>query len=512
MQTRVVIAIVTSFLFFVIYDTYFLPQSSLQNTQTQTSQTQTQKDINQAPANSQSLNSQNTPPAKHSEFDKILTVVNFHKTTWQIDSLGRVAQVTLKEKKFNKKNNQLHLFDEKSIKPLEMRFSDSTINDLAFKTPFSASSSEIDVTNGSKDLVLKQKLGDLEVIKKITFYPDGHYDLHITLNKDFKYFITTGFRPSAEVDVRAVHGLLIKEFDNTITVIEDSDAKGTQNFKDAKIVSAFDKYYATLFYNNKFNVIVSQINDNDPLSFVQGSRDFKFSGYIGPKYVDLLTSLNPELKSAVEYGFFTFISAPLFSFLNYLFKLTGNWAWAIVLLTITVRVILFPLSAKGMMSMHKLKVLSPQIKELQAKYKKDPQQLQVKMMELYKKHGANPLGGCLPFILQIPIFFAIYRVLVNAIEIKGAQWLYIDDLSLMDPYYILPILMGVSMFVQQKITPSNITDPMQEKIFKYLPVIFTLFFFTFPAGLVLYWLVNNILSILQQYIINKKLETGEVAK
>jgi YidC/Oxa1 family membrane protein insertase len=509
MQTRVVIAVVSSFLFFIFYDTYFLPKSPQQQTQKQTS---AQKDNQKTPKVAQQLQKQDAPPAQKTKFDEILTTVNFHKTTWKIDSLGRVAQVTLKEKKFNKKNAKLHLFDPKNTKPLEMRFNDTSINNLAFQTPFSASSTEIDVTNGSKELVLKQNLGDLEVIKKITFYPDGHYDLHITLNKDFEYFITTGFRPSAEVTARAVHGLLIKEFDNTITVIADSDAKETQSFKDAKVVSAFDEYYATLFYNNKFNVVVSQVNDEDPLSFIKGSRDFKFSGYIGPKYVNLLTSLSPDLGSAVEYGFFTFISAPLFSFLNYLFHLTGNWGWAIVLLTITVRVILFPLSAKGMMSMHKLKILSPQIKELQAKYKGNPQQLQVKMMELYKKHGANPLGGCLPFILQIPVFFAIYRVLVNAIEIKGAQWFYINDLSLMDPYYVMPILMGVSMFVQQRITPSNITDPMQEKIFKYLPVIFTIFFFTFPAGLVLYWLVNNILSIVQQYIINKKLGTGEIIK
>ena len=135
------------------------------------------------------------------------------------------------------------------------------------------------------------------------------------------------------------------------------------------------------------------------------------------------------------------------------------------------------------------------------------------VMEMYKKHGANPLGGCLPLVLQIPVFFAIYRVLLNAVELQGAPWiLWITDLSRMDHYYILPILMGATMYYQQKITPSNFTDPLQEKIFKFLPIIFTFFFFTFPAGLVLYWFINNIFSIAQQYLVNKQFEGARLAR
>jgi len=134
-------------------------------------------------------------------------------------------------------------------------------------------------------------------------------------------------------------------------------------------------------------------------------------------------------------------------------------------------------------------------------------------MEMYKKNGANPMGGCLPMLLQIPVFFALYRVLLNAVELQGAPWiLWIDDLSRMDPYYVLPILMGASMYVQQRMTPNNFTDPMQEKIFKYLPVIFTFFFVTFPSGLVLYWFVNNLFSIAQQYIVNQQFKNAKDAK
>jgi len=156
-----------------------------------------------------------------------------------------------------------------------------------------------------------------------------------------------------------------------------------------------------------------------------------------------------------------------------------------------------------MMSMQKLKDLAPKMKELKEKYKGDPTKMNVKMMEMYKKHGANPMGGCLPLLLQIPVFFALYRVLLNADELQGAPWiLWIENLAAMDPYFVLPILMGASMWFQQKITPSNFQDPLQEKIFKWFPVIMTVFFIYFPSGLVLYWLVNSLFTIAQQYFIN----------
>ena len=157
--------------------------------------------------------------------------------------------------------------------------------------------------------------------------------------------------------------------------------------------------------------------------------------------------------------------------------------------------------------MQKMKQISPKIKELQTKFKGDPQRMNAAVMEMYKKHGANPLGGCLPMLLQIPVFFAMYRVFLNAPELQGAPWiLWVQDLSRMDHLFILPILMGATMYYQQKITPSNFTDPLQEKVFKFLPVIFTFFFVTFPSGLVLYWFVNNLFSIAQQFMVNKQFE------
>jgi len=216
-----------------------------------------------------------------------------------------------------------------------------------------------------------------------------------------------------------------------------------------------------------------------------------------------LAEIDERLTDIVEYGFITFMAKPLFLLLQIFYSWTGNWGWSIVLMTILIRLVLFPLTYKGMVSMNKLKALSPKIKELQAKYKGDKQKLNTKMMELYKKHGANPMGGCLPILLQIPVFFAIYRVLQNAIELKASPWIFwVEDLSIMDPYFILPVAMGVTMFLHQRITPTNFTDPMQEKIMKFLPIIFTFFFMTFPAGLTLYWFINNLFSIGQQYYVN----------
>ncbi|MGL2341557.1 membrane protein insertase YidC, partial [Helicobacter pylori] len=235
-------------------------------------------------------------------------------------------------------------------------------------------------------------------------------------------------------------------------------------------------------------------------------------GYIGPKDYRSLKAISPMLTDVIEYGLITFFAKGVFVLLDYLYQFVGNWGWAIILLTIIVRIVLYPLSYKGMVSMQKLKELAPKMKELQEKYKGEPQKLQAHMMQLYKKHGANPLGGCLPLILQIPVFFAIYRVLYNAVELKSSEWiLWIHDLSIMDPYFILPLLMGASMYWHQSVTPNTMTDPMQAKIFKLLPLLFTIFLITFPAGLVLYWTTNNILSVLQQLIINKVLENKKRA-
>ncbi len=324
-----------------------------------------------------------------------------------------------------------------------------------------------------------------------------------------------GQHPKINDQMMTVIGDMVYAGDNLTTIFEDGDVEGREIFSDVHLVSAFDQYYATILYgfDKSTQVVVERdINDN-PVSYLEGTKDFAFKGYIGPKEYKTLEAIDPVLVNAIEFGFFTFVAAPIFKVLMWLHGIFGNWGWSIIALTALIRMFLYPLTQKGMVSMQKIKEIAPRIKEVQEKYKGDPQRMNAAVMEMYKKHGANPLGGCLPLLLQIPVFFAIYRVLLNAVELQGAPWiLWITDLSRMDPYYILPILMGATMYYQQKITPSNFTDPLQEKIFKFLPIIFTFFFFTFPAGLVLYWFINNIFSIAQQYLVNKQFEGARIAR
>ncbi len=430
----------------------------------------------------------------------------------KIDELGRIAQFELLEEKYhNAQGHNIQILGVDKTKPLEIRFVDPLLNEEAFKRPYRASlSGEIDIKGEAVTLTLTQELSDLTLIKIVKIEPTGAYSVDLRLSRPARYFITPGHRPMADDSMYLlVRGALVKKSDGVIETIEDGDAKGDESFKHAMIASAFDRYVATMFYNFKegMNVSILKEGEGDPLIFVEGKPDFHLGGYIGPKEYKILTEIHPELTDTIEFGWFTFLAKPFFKVLLWLNDMIGNWGWAIILFTLLVKLVLFPLSYKGMMSMQKLKDLAPKMKELREKYKDDPAKLNMKMMEMYKKHGANPMGGCLPMLLQIPVFFALYRVLLNADELQGAAWIsgWIDNLAGADPYYILPVLMGVTMWFQQKITPNNFTDPLQEKIFQWFPVIIALMFIImpFPSGLVLYWVVNNIFTIGQQYVINK---------
>ncbi len=189
--------------------------------------------------------------------------------------------------------------------------------------------------------------------------------------------------------------------------------------------------------------------------------------------------------------------------LEFFHGLVGNWGWAIILLTVLVKLILWPLSSKSYRSMAKMRVIAPEMQRMKEEFGEDRMRFSQEMMALYKREQVNPLAGCLPLLLQMPIFLALYWVLMESVELRHAPWmLWIQDLSSMDPWFILPLLMGLTMYIQQSLNPQP-TDPMQAKVFKFMPIIFTVFLLFFPAGLVLYWIVNNLITILQQTLINK---------
>ncbi|MBB1127037.1 membrane protein insertase YidC [Thiospirillum jenense] len=233
--------------------------------------------------------------------------------------------------------------------------------------------------------------------------------------------------------------------------------------------------------------------------------------FVGPKLQDTLAQVAPGLGLAVDYGWLTIIAEPIFWLLEKLYYLFGNWGWAIIVLTILIKLAFYKLSETSYKSMANMRKLTPRMKAIKDRYGDDKERLNQALMELYKKEKINPLNGCLPIFVQIPVFIALYWVLLESVELRHAPFvLWLDNLTSPDPYYILPLIMGISMFVQQKLNPPP-PDPMQEKIMLTLPVVFTIFFAFFPSGLVLYWTVNNLLSIAQQWYITDSIEKG-VAK
>lgn len=227
------------------------------------------------------------------------------------------------------------------------------------------------------------------------------------------------------------------------------------------------------------------------------------SAYIGPKVQEWLGETAPHLELTVDFGWLTILAQPLFWLLKNIHAMIGNWGWAIIFLTCIVKAIFYPLSQASYKSMARMKKLQPQLQALKERYGDDRQRMGQATMELYKKEKVNPLGGCLPMIIQIPVFIALYWMLLESVELRQAPWMFwIRDLSIKDPFFVLPVIMGVTMFIQQKLNPAPV-DPIQAKVFMALPFVFTVFFAFFPAGLVLYWIVNNTLSIAQQYYITR---------
>ena len=229
--------------------------------------------------------------------------------------------------------------------------------------------------------------------------------------------------------------------------------------------------------------------------------------YVGPQDQEALAKLAKGLDLTVDYGIFTVIAAPLFWLLKWLHGIIGNWGWAIIAMTILIKSAFYPLNHASARSMAKMKVIAPKLKALQAQYADDKQQLQVKMMEMYKQEKINPLGGCLPIVVQIPVFIALYWVLLSAVELRHAPWIgWIHDLSAPDPFFVLPIVYAITAFLQVRLSPTPISDPVQAKVMQIMPIAFSVMFVFFPSGLVLYWLVNNCIQIFQQWHMNYLLQ------
>lgn len=298
----------------------------------------------------------------------------------------------------------------------------------------------------------------------------------------------------------------------------DKDIKQPQTIRDNILWAGEEnKYFMQIFAPkgeaNTVNIV--PIGKDITAVLVDISPDFQGFIYSGPKLYSLLGQITDyyknqwkvdlDLRSAIDFGFFGILGKPLFLLLHFFYTYIPNWGVAIIILTILIRILFFPLNHKSLKAMKKMADLAPEIEKLKKKYAKDPQKLQEEIMKLYAESGANPMSGCLPILVQIPVFIALYNVLMVTVELKHAPFmLWIKDLSDKDPYYILPILMGLSMIAQQWITPSS--DKNQKMIMYIMAGVFTFMFMNFPSGLVLYWLTNNILGLIQSLIVNKSMK------
>lgn len=449
-----------------------------------------------------------------------------------------IKKWSLNEKKYWDKGKPIQLIPEHPVIPPISILLEGEQSDFPQKVNYSVSPEKDSIIlDGNKDkdtlTFLYSAPSGLTIRKTFTFYKD-----------DYRVDLTTEVKgvPSYHVAIGSEFGIanqegawvhigptLLKDTDNKIDVETDNiEGAGltTRFFRwvsgeegktdivhqgNIQWIAQEDQYFATAL------VPVNGLNEARVWSTDLGSKGkdvqiaYKINGqrqdfllYAGPKLFSILETYNVSLEHIIDYGLLTIIAKPLFWLLQLFYRTLGNYGWAIVLLTIVVRIPFIPLLNKSQKSMKKMAKIQPLMAELKEKYKKDPQKMQKETMALYKKHKVNPIGGCLPMLIQLPVFFALYRILLTTIELKGAPFaLWITDLSLKDPYYVLPVVMGATMLLQQKMTPTAM-DPKQAKMMMMMPIVFTFMFLQFSAGLVLYWLVNNTLGIIQQYFVNKK--------
>ena len=408
-------------------------------------------------------------------------------------------------------------------------------------TPYSASATRFELPNGSNDVVVTLTATGTKAVgvtKKLTFHR-GSYLIEETYQisnggtieiKPFAYFqlvrdgtpaagdskmVPTYTGAAVYTDQSKFHKVAFSDIDKGKTDYPKHATDGwiaiVQHYFVAALLPSGEvarEFYTRALGSGLYTAGII-VPAGNILPGATATLDMRL--YAGPQEQDKLAQLSPGLNLTVDYGWLTIIATPLFWVLSAIQKWTNNWGVSIILLTVIIKLIFFPLSAASYRSMAKMRVMAPKMQKLKEQYGDDRQRLNQAMIEMYKTEKINPLGGCLPIVVQIPVFIALYWVLLASVELRNAPFIWwIKDLSAQDPYYILPVLMGATMIIQTYLNPTP-PDPIQAKVMKIMPVAFSVFFFFFPAGLVLYWLVNNILSIAQQWQITRMIERSKSA-
>jgi YidC/Oxa1 family membrane protein insertase len=401
------------------------------------------------------------------------------------------------------------------------------------RAEFSVEKTEYVMENGTLEVPLTYQKADGTVVKKIFSFKQGQYDVGV------RYEISNNANEAQQLQfygqlqqtmTAGEGGSMIMPTYFGAAYSHDDDKFEKYDFEDMQDqrlnvstqtgwVSMLEHYFVSAWIptQQQDNRLFSRVADNSqaiigviyPMEQINAGETavIESTVYLGPKDQDSMAALVENLDLTVDYGFLWWLAQPIFKLLQFLQSLVLNWGLAIILTTVVVKAALFPLTKAQYVSMAKMRMLQPKMTAMRERYGSDRQKMSQAMMKLYKEEKVNPLGGCLPMLLQLPIFLALYWVLLESVELRHSEFVFwIQDLSTKDPYYILPILMGASMFLMQKLQPTPTADPMQQKLFQYMPVIFTVFFLWFPSGLVLYWLVSNLITIAQMLIIYKGLE------
>jgi YidC/Oxa1 family membrane protein insertase len=551
MDSKALLAIVLSFLIFLVWHLYFAPQQTPQQKRPATTAPESQPAPQPAPPPPPVAVSPTPPPAADLSAQKTWTIID---TLFKMKIIAQGARESSFELlKFKKEQTPdsppMQMVRDSRYLPLDVELLVHKDWEL-YRQPFSSgASTELKLSSGQSPTTVPFETeipGKVHVSKIFTVSPDSYaVDLEVQIKNlstetlSDRMGISLYFRPYSEpanetynqsrltFNNGSNHDIRAKDFEKSDSIPKPPyDWVGYQNnfFIEAIVPVDQDGYQIipSLVTDETQHVQITRLFClTQQFDLKQNeSRSFKFRLYNGPKEITALSQAGHNLSSAVDYGWFTFLAKPLLEVLRWFYSFTHNYGVAIILLTIIIKIIFWPLTQKSYTSMQKMKKVQPKIQQIREKYKDDREKLNQELMQVYKTHKVNPMGGCLPMALQIPVFFALYRMLNSAVELRHQPFvLWIHDLTAPDRLNlgfsvdlpvighltglpVLTILMGVTMFIQQRMTPSS-GDPRQEKIMLIMPVMFTFFFINFPAGLVLYWFVNNILSIAQQYWINR---------
>ncbi len=508
MELRALLAVVISMVVLILYQVLFAPSPPPRKLQdNNTLKTEKKETVTEE----KPVKPVVTPVLKKKEKEEKIIEIDTPLYTATLSTKGgSIKRWTLKKYKDQKGNPIILTRDAGSIPAMAIGLTEKMeLKDVYFEVQPEVE--RLIVDDSPVSITFRYSSEGISVVRTMVFYPDDYkVDVKETLEGPEAYWVALGddFGYSGTNGYRGHVGPVVLKYSDRIEIkpkkLRETAIVYTEGLK---WVAQEDKYFFASIVPPEKSLAKFFLNGERIVTAVKlpsGTNSYLL--YAGPKEHDRLKKLNVGLEHIIDFGFFSILARPLFWILKFFYKVVGNYGWAIILLTILTRIPFIPITNKGQKSMKKLQQLQPKIKEIQKKYKKDPKRMQEEMMKLYKKHKVNPMSGCLPILIQIPVFFALYKVLLIAIELRGAPFmLWIKDLSQKDPYYILPIVMGITMFLQQKMTPTT-TDAQQQKIMKYLPLIFTFLFLNFPSGLVLYWLVSNILGILQQWLLNRKLK------